>query len=159
MATNSIQDPLSPFHFHISFSEEPLGSGGASTLSSLDGGFAECTGLEATMEPVVINEGGRNYGAAQRVGPVSFATVVLRRGMLRSQHLWQWFAMVTQGGAYAHRLSLAIVMLDHAGDPAVTWVLRHAMPVKFKTADLNAKASEVGIEELHVAHEGLELVS
>ena len=41
----------------------------------------------------------------------------------------------------------------------MTWVLRHAMPVKFKTADLNAKASEVGIEELHVAHEGLELVS
>lgn len=159
MATNSIQDPLTPFRFHILFSEDSLGGGNTSVLSSLDGGFAECTGLEATMEPVVIKEGGRNYGAAQRVGPVSFATVVLRRGMLRSQHLWQWFAMVTQGGAYAHRLSLAIVMLDHAGEPAVTWVLRHAMPVKFKTADLNAKASEVGIEELHVVHEGLEFVS
>lgn len=156
---NSIQDPLSPFRFHITFSEDPLGGGASSVLSSLDGGFAECTGLEATMEPVVIREGGRNYGAAQRVGPVSFATVVLRRGILRSQHLWQWFAMVTQEGAAAHRLSLSIVMSDHSGIPAVTWVLRHALPVKFKTADLNAKASEIGIEELHVAHEGLEFVT
>jgi phage tail-like protein len=159
VAINGMQDPISPFRFQVSFSEEPLGGSRTSALSSLDGGFAECTGLEATMEPVVIREGGRNYGAAQRVGPVSFATVVLRRGILRSQHLWQWFSMVTQGGASAHRLSLAIVMLDHAGTPAVTWVLRQAMPVKFKTADLNAKASEVGIEELHVVHEGLELVS
>ena len=155
---NGVQDPLSPFRFQISFSEEPLGGSGATALSSLDGGFAECTGLEASMEPVAIKEGGRNYGAAQRVGPVSFPTVVLRRGLLRSQHLWQWFAMVTRGGAYAHRLSLSIVMLDHAGTPAVTWLLRHALPVKFKTADLNAKASEVGVEELHVVHEGLELV-
>jgi hypothetical protein len=29
------------------------------------------------------------------------------------------------------------------------------MPVKFKFADLNAKGTEVGIEELHLVHEGL----
>ena len=33
--------------------------------------------------------------------------------------------------------------------------LFRALPIKFKTGDLNAKATEVGIEELHVAHEGL----
>jgi hypothetical protein len=31
------------------------------------------------------------------------------------------------------------------------------MPVKFKAADLNARGSEVGVEELHLAHEGLAL--
>ena len=159
MAANYPSDPLSPFRFHVSFSEEPLGGNGATLLASLDGGFAECTGLEATMEPVVIKEGGRNYGAYQRVGPVSFSTVVLRRGILRSQQLWHWFELVTCAGAYAHRLSLSIVMMDQSGEPAVTWALRGAMPVKFKTADLNAKASEVGVEELHVVHEGLHLVS
>jgi hypothetical protein len=30
--------------------------------------------------------------------------------------------------------------------------------VKFKAADLNAKNTEVGIEELHLAHEGLTLL-
>ena len=39
----------------------------------------------------------------------------------------------------------------------LTWVLERALPVKFKAADLNAKGTEVGIEELHLAHEGLRL--
>ena len=38
------------------------------------------------------------------------------------------------------------------------WQLDRAMPVKFKFADLNAKASEIGIEELHLVHEGLSQV-
>ena len=29
------------------------------------------------------------------------------------------------------------------------------MPVKFKFADLNARGMDVGIEELHLVHEGL----
>ncbi len=53
--------------------------------------FAECTGLEATMEPKVIKEGGRNYGAAQRPGGVTFATVVLKRGVSTDRSMWQIF--------------------------------------------------------------------
>ena len=40
----------------------------------------------------------------------------------------------------------------------LTWGLARALPVKFKAADLNARGSEVGIEELHLAHEGLSLL-
>ncbi len=43
--------------------------------------FAEVTGLEATMEPRAIREGGRNWGQHQRAGQVSFATVVFKRGI------------------------------------------------------------------------------
>lgn len=32
------------------------------------------------------------------------------------------------------------------------------MPIKFKAADLNARGTEIGIEELHLAHEGLSLM-
>ena len=32
------------------------------------------------------------------------------------------------------------------------------MPIKFKAADLNAKGTDVAIEELHMAHEGLSLL-
>jgi phage tail-like protein len=49
-------------------------------------------------------------------------------------------------------------MQDAAGDPVVTWGLERAMPVKFKAADLNARGTEIGIEELHLAHEGLKLL-
>ena len=128
----------------------------ARCIRSCAGAFAECTGLEATMEPKVIKEGGANYGAAQRVGPVTFATVVLKRGMTSTRHLWEWFALVA-GGASPYRLDARIEMRNVAGLAVLAWRLDNALPVKFKAADLNAKGSEIGVEELHLAHEGLRL--
>jgi phage tail-like protein len=148
--------PLQVFRFEISFKRAGDTPGGPVQLCS--GAFSECTGLEATMEPKIIKSGGANYGPAQRAGQVSFATVVLRRGMTRTRDLWNWFQTVG-GGAYAYRLSAEIAMQNQAGEIVLTWGLDNCLPVKFKAADLNAKGTEVGIEELHLAHEGLRLVS
>jgi phage tail-like protein len=149
--------PLHVFRFHVHFLEDPFsGSGGERPLCS--GAFSDCTGLEATMEPKVIKEGGANYGPSQRVGPVTFATVVLKRGVTRTRDLWNWFDVVNRSGKYAYRLAAIINMHDSAGEAVLAWRLDRALPVKFKAADLNAKGSEIGIEELHLAHEGLRLV-
>ena len=150
--------PLHVFRFHVSFTEYPADGGKAENVELCSGAFAECTGLEATMEPKVIKAGGRNYGAAQRAGPVTFATVVLKRGMTKTRHLWQWFELVA-GGKYAYRLTAVVEMRDIQDKPVVKWKLAHALPVKFKSADLNARGTEVGVEELHLAHEGLSLVT
>jgi phage tail-like protein len=144
--------PLQVFRFEISFRQV----GGSGAVEICSGAFAECTGLEATMEPKVIKVGGRNYGAIQRPGPVSFATVVLKRGMTKTRDLFDWYQTVA-GGRYEYRLSAEITMLNSAGQPAITWGLDNCMPVKFKAADLNARGTEIGIEELHLAHEGLRL--
>ncbi len=151
--------PFQVFRFHVEFSRVSLqGDATDGVAANLCGGaFSECTGLEATMEPRVIKEGGRNYGAAQRMGQVTFATVVLKRGMTKNRDLWRWFWLVGQG-AYAFRLNARIRMEDEAGNEVLVWQLERAMPVKFKAADLNAKGSDVGIEELHIAHEGLKLL-
>lgn len=109
------------------------------------------------MEPKVIKEGGNNYGAAQRAGPVTFATVILKRGMTSTRDLWQWFYLLN-GGKYAYRLTATITMYDSAGDGVFGWQLDRALPIKFKAADFNARATEVGVEELHLAHEGLTLI-
>ena len=151
--------PLHAFRFHVSFARAVLrGAGGTAggAVNICSGAFSECTGLEATMEPKVIKEGGANYGAAQRVGPVTFATVVLKRGMTSTRHLWEWFALVA-GGASPYRLDARVEMRNVAGTPVLTWQLERALPVKFKAADLNAKGSDIGVEELHLAHEGLRL--
>ena len=108
------------------------------------------------MEPKVIKVGGRNYGAIQRPGAVTFATVVLKRGMTKTRDLFDWYQKVA-GGRYDYRLSAEIAMRNSAGQTAITWGLDNCMPVKFKAADLNARGTEIGIEELHLAHEGLRL--
>jgi phage tail-like protein len=148
--------PLHVFRFQVDFDTDPIEGGGQSAVPLCSGAFSDCTGLEATMEPKVIKEGGRNYGVNQRSGPVTFATVVLKRGMTKTRDLYKWFEMVGNGG-YAYRLAATITMFDTTGKGVLSWKLHKALPVKFKAADLNAKNTEIGIEELHLAHEGLSL--
>lgn len=144
--------PYNIFRFQVDF----VDSKSKESLRVCNGAFAECTGLEATMEPFVIREGGQNYGAAQRAGTVSFATVILKRGMTKTRHLWKWFSLVAEG-AYAYRMDATVTLFTTEGKPAIAWELKRCMPVKFKAADLNALSIAIGIEELHLAHEGMKL--
>ena len=151
--------PLHVFRFDVTFRRDgTISAPNSDPVPLCSGAFSECTGLEATMEPKVIKSGGLNYGPAQRVGQVSFATVILKRGITTTRDMWNWFQLVA-GGAYSYRLSAEIRMQNQNGDPVLTWKLARALPIKFKSADLNARGSEVGIEELHLAHEGLSLIA
>jgi phage tail-like protein len=151
--------PLHIFRFHVDFFTDSLSDDGShDQFQVCSGAFAECTGLEATMEPKVIKEGGRNYGAAQRAGNTAFATVVLKRGISTNQNLYQIFNSISTG-TFAPRMQVTINLFDIDGSAVLAWQLNRAMPIKYKFADLNARNYEVGIEELHLAHEGLWAVS
>lgn len=165
------QDPLTPqagFNFHVSFTRPDGVSDAFAPVANLDdavtGGFSEITGLEATMEAKVIKEGGRNYGAVQRAGPVSFGTVVLKRGIVEARHLWAWWSLFTGadggvgtngGWAATSRSDVTIALIDADRSATMAWTLKNAMPVKFRAGDLNARTAEVAVEELHLVHEGL----
>ena len=150
--------PVHIFRFQVDFREQLIGSDGEGPKTVLcSGAFAECSGFEATMEPKVIKEGGRNWGAIQRTGKTSFATLVLKRGMTTTRDLWTWYEFVGSG-KYAQRLNVVVTLFDTAGKAVLAWKLTHAMPIKFKAADMNAKGTDVAIEELHLAHEGLSLL-
>jgi len=158
----SVQFPFHTFRFHIHFTVDSVDGNGeddGAQQSICAGAFSECTGLEATMEPKVIKEGGRNYGAAQRAGPVTFATVILKRGLTTTRDMWTWFDLVTNQHAFAHRLAATINVYDQSGNAVLAWKLANALPIKFKGADLNARGTEVGVEELHLAHEGLTMAT
>ena len=105
--TKAIENDLYPMHvfrFHVEFKEQMLTSDSeGSEVILCSGAFAECSGLEATMEPKVIKEGGRNWGAHQRAGQVTFATLILKRGMTSTKDLWKWFDLVGQGRAETNK--------------------------------------------------------
>ena len=173
-AAEDRSQPLPGFAFHVKFVahvDTSAGSAGAGSGSfqafksvpeAVTGGFQEVAGLEASMEPKVIKAGGRNYGAIQRAGPVSFATVTLKRGIIESRHLWIWWSWfagadhVDNGGwAPGSRADVTIALMNTSRELVVGWQLEKAMPVKFRVGDLNARSTDVAIEELHLVHEGL----
>jgi phage tail-like protein len=43
-------------------------------------------------------------------------------------------------------------------EPAVTWKVLNSFPVRYSGPILNAKSGEVAMEELELAHEGIEIM-
>jgi len=160
------------FAFHVQF----VGGEAVSTRSGVGdevlGAFSEISGLEATMEHKVVRQAGVNYGARMLAGPVNFGTVILKRGIARSQTLWRWWSLfagaddVADGRPIQKNRSDVLIGLITIPAPsegnenpqrtvAMGWRLKNAMPVKFRVGDLNAKGADVAVEELHIVHEGL----
>ncbi|MDX2476086.1 MAG: phage tail protein [Gammaproteobacteria bacterium] len=155
-----------PFRFRISFSHQyaPGAVGQENSKNKFDliackGEFSEVTGLEFNTTPKKLKEGGRNWGEVQLTAPVTFSNLVLKRGITRDTELWRWYQFIYRTGVYAYRADCVIEVLESYDRDSVRmrWVARNCIPVKFKGADLNATSTSVAIEELHLAHEGLEL--
>jgi len=53
------------------------------------------------------------------------------------------------------RKQVSVVLMSSSGDEKRRWKLQNAYPVKWSGPDLKATASEVAIETLELAHEGL----
>ncbi len=146
-----------PFNFAVNLYND------ASNEMLCQGYFSEVNGLELTMEPKIIAEGGRNWGEVQRVGPTKFSPIILKRGVTHHNDLWSWFDAVTQGNNYGYRLSGEIDVygaeFDEEGERKVvmTWKLKGILPTKFKGPDLNSTSNQVAIEEVHLAVESLTL--
>jgi phage tail-like protein len=162
------------FAFYVQFENGPS-AWDPRPRGELLGAFSEISGIEATMEHKVVREGGYNYGSRMLAGPVTFGTVILKRGIARSQSLWRWWSKFAGADSYLdgyptndNRCDILIGLItgERADRPAsdrdpparriaMGWKLKNAMPVKFRVGDFNAKGSDVAIEELHIVHEGL----
>jgi len=146
-----------PFRFLVNLYDE------SRQTMLCSGLFSEVSGLEMTMEPKVITEGGRNWGEIQRAGVTKFSPVVLKRGVTDINDLWSWFDATTRGANYGYRLSGEIKVfgseMEAPNQPktVMVWRLAGVLPTKFKGADLSSVANQIAIEEVHLVHESLML--
>lgn len=121
--------------------------------------FSEVTGLEIEIEMQTFREGGYHRGQRQLPGKTSSPTLVLKRGATRDGGFWDWVHACTSG-TYPLPYIDGEVLVYEAGEeevePRAVYAFTAGVVTKVKHADLDAKGSEVPIEELHIAHEGLE---
>jgi phage tail-like protein len=120
--------------------------------------FSEVDGLEMTMEPKTIREGGNNSVAVHLVGPVSYAQLTLKRGMTPNFDLWKWFAKVNSPGFRGLRSRLEVIVISSDGQREdARFVAEGCMPVKIKAPGLNAKEGQIAIEEVQIVYQSLTL--
>ena len=149
-AQETVVYPFTSFNFSIEISLE----GSAAHL--VNAAFAECDGLEMTMEVKTIREGGNNGQQVRLTGPLSFGTLTLKRGMTANFDLWSWFTRMLRNPAL--RASADVVLYAPNGrDVRAKFKLARCLPVKLKAPALNAKDGTLAIEELQIAYESLTL--
>lgn len=51
--------------------------------------------------------------------------------------------------------NITLTALDEEGSPAASWRCINAWPVKYTAPDFNGTASEIAIETIELAHEGM----
>ena len=119
------------------------------------GGFTECTGLQAEVEVTDYQEGGNNGYIHKMAGRTKFTTVVLKRGVTDSTDLWDWFQRVSRG--QIERKDVSVVLYNSEQEEVRRWNLREAFPSKWVGPGFNATTPAVAIESLELVHHGFEV--
>jgi phage tail-like protein len=152
-AFETVEPPYMSFRFEVAL--EVTGAPGI-TNPVCNASFAECSGLEMSMEPKAIREGGNNLEHPHRIGPATYGQLTLRRGMTANLQLWQWFMAAVQPGR-DNSAAGRITLWDTDGAPRLTFVLAECLPVKISGPSLNARDGQVAIEEMQLVYKSLEL--
>ena len=119
--------------------------------------FSECDGLEMSMEPKTLHEGGNNTRQIHLAGPVSYSQLTLKRGMSANFGLWRWFVEVMKTDRRSLRGQASVVMLAADGTPQITFTLSDCLPVKLRAPALNAREGLLAIEEMQIAYSALDV--
>jgi phage tail-like protein len=120
------------------------------------GGFSECSGLTTDTNIMEYREGNEQQGIARKLpGLMKTTNITLKRGWTQNTKLWEWRKKVIDGKT--QRTSGTITLLDESRQPALRWNFRQGWPSKWEGPSLNGKTSEVAIETLEIANEGIEL--
>lgn len=169
MASYGRRDPLLAYNFQVSLLDSKDSGGvGLTTVALSTAGmrtmaaFSEVSGLEMSMEVEEHAVGGINDAVLKFPGRIKWSNLVMKRGLLAKRDpldksdLWTWYEAYLDGRGV--RKDGIIVLLDEERSPKITWSFRRGLPLRWTGPSLNATQSQVAIESIEIAHEGLRLV-
>lgn len=141
MATAARVDPYSSFLFRVEID-------GITQAS-----FRECTGLGSSIEVVENPEGGKGV-VSKLPGRIRYPNIVLKWGLTDSTELYDWHQTALTGTV--QRKNGSIVQLDMQGNEKARWNFVDAWPAKWDGPSYNAGGSDLSVQTLELAHEGVQ---
>ena len=142
------KDPLPVFCFKVQLNIPKFGNA--------DAFFKSVSGIRFETEVVPVRAGGVNDTTFQLPGATKWSNIVLKQGFTGSSALLQWRQAWIQGSMKKNRIeSGKIIQLDTALQPKATWTFFNAWPCKWEIAEFDASKSELAIETLELAHDGI----
>ena len=140
--------PMTTLHFSVSWGDQQQTSN-----------FSEVSGL--TMEAEVVEyRGGADlqFSTHKQPGLRKFSNVTLKRGIAPREAgngLFEWYNSVTVGAV--ERRDVTVSLLNEERSPVMTWKIRSAWPVKLEGPGLKSTGTDVAIESVEFACEGIRI--
>ncbi len=127
-------------------------------------GFRSVSGLREETEIAEYREGNNPRTMIKVPGLTSFDNVVLEKGMSPNDDFVKWrqdiitiqtSGFTTSDGIQNFRRNVTIELFDKVGKAVKSWNLFDAWPTILEVETLDATSSDILIERLELAHEGL----
>jgi phage tail-like protein len=121
-------------------------------------GFQEISGIGMEVTVSEYRPGNHKENSVMKITGMNKSTdVTMKRGVIGSLDLYQWLNQIRNGDQGALRtVTIQLQSEDHS-TVVQTWKLQRARIIKHTSGPLNAKGTDVALEELVLAYERLEM--
>jgi phage tail-like protein len=123
-----------------------------------EAGFQEISGIGMEVTVAEYRNGNEKENSVRKITGLNKCTdVTLKRGIIGSLNLYNWLNQIRNGDQNAARN--VVIQLQNEDHSAIVqeWSLKRARIIKYTSGPLNAKGSDVAMEELVLAYERLEM--
>jgi phage tail-like protein len=121
-------------------------------------GFQECSNIGMEVTVAEYRAGNMKENAVQKITGINKATdVTLKRGVIGSLDLYQWLDQIRNGDQNALRTVVVQLQNEDHTQVVQTWKLLRARIIKHVSGPMNAKGTDVAMEELTIAYERLQM--
>jgi phage tail-like protein len=131
---------------------------GTGNTSGADAGFQEISGIGMEVTIAEYRNGNDKENSVRKITGLNKSTdVTLKRGVIGSLTLYQWLHEIRNGNQEAYRTVVVQLQNEDHSKVVQTWKLLRARIIKHTSGPLNAKGTDVAMEELVLAYERLEM--
>lgn len=121
-------------------------------------GFQEITGIGMEVTVAEYRAGNEKENSVRKITGLNKATdVTLKRGVIGSLDLYTWLDQIRNGSPNALRNVVIQLQSEDHTQVVQEWQLKRARIIKHTSGPLNAKGTDVAMEELVIAYERLEM--
>jgi phage tail-like protein len=122
--------------------------------ATVDTFFKSVSGLRMETEVIPVREGGANNTTFQLPGATKWSNIVLKQGFTKDSGLLKWRQDWIQG-RMTRITSGKIIQLNTAKQAQCSWTFYNGWPAKWEVSEFDASKSELAIETLEIAHDGI----
>ncbi|HIP12036.1 MAG TPA: phage tail protein [Arcobacter sp.] len=116
-------------------------------------GFREVSGLSNKTDIYEYQEGGENRFTHKLVGQTTFSNLVLKKGIVLDEYIFEWREEVIQGKIENALRDITIRLLadNQSNGEERSWRFYDVWPCKWETNNFEGTANDIAIETLELA--------